>query len=69
MVRKVYQIKIHGLMSCFDTRRSILSKFVYVKYPNEDEIKKFKNKCCGNGLFDLNSERITVTIIELELVE
>ncbi len=68
-MKTVFQIRVEGPKKAFDSLGHFFSKRVFVSLERAKEYAPgFEERCCGNGLFDL--ERVTDTkFVELELDE
>lgn len=64
----VYQLRANGVMHCFDRKHFIFSKNIFKDKDKAESYKNtFKEKCCLNGLEDLDPDTTIVEIVELEL--
>ena len=68
-MKMIYQIRVEGPNRTFDSVGHFFSKRVFVSLERAKEYAPgFEERCCGQGLYDL--ERVTDTkFVELELDE
>lgn len=66
-MKTVYQIRVEGPKRSFDTKGRFYSKRVFVSLERAKEYAPgFAERCCGEGLYDLESVTDT-KFVELEL--
>lgn len=64
----LYQIRVEGDSSCFDSKSIMRSKDVYFHKPTESEVNQFIEKCKDDSHFDfLQGEPTSVSLNELVL--
>lgn len=64
----LYQIRVEGDSSCFDSKFIMRSKDVYFHKPTESEVNQFIEKCKDDSYFDfLQGEPTSVSLNELVL--
>ena len=62
-----YQIAVKWSYQSFDGQKTYYSKNVFTSTPSQEEIDKFIDLCCGDGLFDLERENIEIRVLSLIL--
>jgi hypothetical protein len=67
---RLFQLVARGQMACFNGERSFHSQQVFkTREQAESRQQEFLNKCCGDGLLDLDPQQTTVKVVELELAD
>jgi hypothetical protein len=66
---KLHQIMVIGTLKFLQGEHKFHSKKVYTKYPSDEEISEFIDRCTGDELFDLERKTVETKVVELELIE